>query len=212
MHALLHGRLKLGTLIGLALAVTLTIAARQPQAPQLPGAATTVFSDFDSDNHPDEIELISSGTSKSINVRLSHSSSRHLFFDSDDSRAGTLLAADIDLDQDLDLIWITPNKPALSRIWLGDGHGNFEAAPEPARYLNAVAALEASSRSSNLDGGADSARQIAVTVGTTSIDADSGEVRRIAFTLPSLLDRSTQPGLIHFYGLTSSERGPPLHS
>jgi hypothetical protein len=212
IHAVLNARLRILALVGLAIAVTLTIAARQPEIQQVSSPATAFFSDFDSDDHPDEIELISSGTSKSISVHLSHSATRNLFFDSEDPRAGTLLAADIDLDQALDLIWITPNRPSLAKVWLGDGHGNFEMAPEPSRYLKAVAALEASSQGSNVAGGAGAPLPIATTSATTGVYANSGGFRPIAFIPPSLPKQASQPCPLSLHGFSTSERGPPLHS
>jgi hypothetical protein len=214
MRALLHTKIGLAVLAVLSLAAAFASSAWRPLPQSATGAGispsdTLVFSDFDSDNHPDEIELISSGTSKNISVHLSHSSTRNLFFDSQDARAGTLLAADIDSDQDLDLIWVTPN-PSLSKIWLGDGHGNFEVAPEPIRYLNAVAALEASSRGSHIAGGIGPDLSPAITTG--SIVANVGGKRLITFTSPSLTYRPVEVVPISLHSSTSSERGPPLYS
>jgi hypothetical protein len=212
LHTLLHTRLKATALI--ALAVLLTIAARQPRAQHsanlAPAGRLALFSDFDSDDHPDEIELISTGTSKSISVHLSHSSTRRLFFDSQDVR-GTLLAADIDSDQDLDLIWVTPNRPCLSKVWLGDGHGNFEVAPEPARYLNAVAALETSSQGSQVAGGTEPDLTPAITTGSFAASS-SARPRLIAFTSDSIPYRTFELVPICLHSSTSSERGPPLYS
>jgi hypothetical protein len=215
MRALLHTKISVDVLALLSLAAALAFEAWRPLPQSATGAAispadTLVFSDFDSDDHPDEIELISSGTSKSISVHLSHSSTRNLFFELQEVRAGTLLTADIDSDQDLDLIWVTPNRPSLSKVWLGDGHGNFEVAPEPTRYLNAVAALEASSRGSHIAGGTGPELSTALTTG--SIVANVGGKRLIAFTLPSLTYRSVEVVPICLHSSTSSERGPPLHS
>jgi len=217
MHALLHARLKVTAFLTIALAVTLPIAARQTKAQRattfVPAESTALFSDFDSDDHPDEIEFVSSGTSKSISVHLSHSPTRSLFFDSEDERAGTLLAADIDSDQDLDLIWITPitaSGPSLSKVWLGDGHGNFEIAPDPDRYLNAVAAIEASRRESQVAGGDVLLLPLATT--NSSVAVNSASTRVIEFTSPSVPDQRLEVIPQSLDRLTYSERGPPLLS
>jgi hypothetical protein len=215
MRALLHTKTGVAMLAVLSLAAALALAAWRPIPQSATGAPfspaeTLVFSDFDSDDHPDEIELISSGSSKSISVHLSHSSTRHLFFESQDARAGTLFAADIDSDRDLDLIWVTPNRPSLLKVWLGDGHGNFEVAPEPTRYLNAVAALEASGRGSHAAGG--TGLELSPAMTTDSVVANVAGKRLIAFTSPSLSYSPCEVFPICLDRSTSSERGPPLHS
>jgi hypothetical protein len=215
MRALLHTKIDAALLAALTLAIALAFPAWRPLPQSATGvgkspANTLVFSDFDSDDHPDEIELTSSGTSKNISVHLSHSSTHNLFFESQDLRAGTLLAADIDSDQDLDLIWVMANRPSLSKVWLGDGHGNFEVAPEPIRYLNAAAALEASSRGSHLAGGTVPELSPAITTG--SHVAKAGGKSLIAFASPSLKYRPVEVVPICLHSATSSERGPPLYS
>jgi len=85
-----------------------------------------VYSDFDGDRQPDQAELSSSGQHKSIHLSLSSSWVTDLTFDSATTDRGALLAVDIDHDNDLDLIWVSPNTSQPAVVWINDGRGKFE--------------------------------------------------------------------------------------
>jgi len=85
-----------------------------------------VYSDFDGDNQLDRAELLSNGGRKSVHISLSSSRGADLTFDAGPANCGSLLAVDIDHDNDLDLVWVSQKKSQPSVVWINDGRGRFE--------------------------------------------------------------------------------------
>jgi hypothetical protein len=122
------------TLAALVLAPWLPLASTSGQSTLLPSARPSplaalpspVYSDFDGDHQPDQAELFWVGAHKDIHLSLSSSSDTNLPFDSLTADWGSLLALDIDQDNDLDLIWISQDKFQPPVVWINDGRGRFE--------------------------------------------------------------------------------------
>lgn len=83
----------------------------------------TAASDFDQDQLPDRAELFTNGAQQYIHIAFGNTANRSLSFISSDN--GFLLAGDLDHDSDQDLVWVSLTNRNASKIWLGDGHGNF---------------------------------------------------------------------------------------
>ena len=85
----------------------------------------STYSDFDGDNKPDEAELDFNGQYKTIRINLSSSWGGVLSFKSNEFTRGKLLSADLDQDNDQDLLWVSQENPRTILYWLGNGYGNF---------------------------------------------------------------------------------------
>ena len=90
----------------------------------------TVFADFDGDRRLDLAEPHSSGAHDYIYVQFGNSSGRLLEFSNRTHSSGALLAWDINLDNKLDLIWVSRTLTERPVVWLGDGRGHFDKATE----------------------------------------------------------------------------------
>jgi hypothetical protein len=98
---------------------------------QLPALSLfPVFGDFDGDRRLDQAEPHSSGAHHYIYVQFGNSSGRLLEFGNRPHSSGALLAWDINLDNKLDLIWVSRTVTERPVVWLGDGRGHFEKAAE----------------------------------------------------------------------------------
>ena len=88
---------------------------------------TLALADFDGDNRIDRATLSGTGRSKSLDIRLSHTTTHTLLhFDTLDSEHGSVFAGDIDNDGDNDLVWTDLIHPDDVVVWLADGTGRFE--------------------------------------------------------------------------------------
>jgi len=129
-----------------ALAAALLLVARAAKAPTTRAHAsqvslratlgTTLLFDFDGDNQLDYAELVSdNGPYRGIDLHLSGSWTKHLWFNAQTSAPGVLLVRDLDQDCDLDVAYVVSARLSASVIWLGDGHGNFERVQNAGFYF-----------------------------------------------------------------------------
>jgi FG-GAP-like repeat len=93
---------------------------------------STVIGDFNTDGRPDiavvdHVGRLASQYAYRIDFALSGQTAEDLTFQSTHD-AVTITAADIDRDQDLDVIVTLPISGETVGIWLNDGHGHFNGA------------------------------------------------------------------------------------
>lgn len=124
---------------------------------------TLAVADFDGDNRIDRATLSGTGRSKSLDIRLSHTTTHTLLhFDTLASERGSLFAGDIDNDGDNDLVWTDLVHPNDVIVWLADGTGRFERVC-PDRFASAFVLTDGpaydSPENPQLDSGAGPQRQ-----------------------------------------------------
>src|SRR5262245_39828352 len=135
-----------------ALAAALSLVARAAEAlatrahaprPSLRATLeTTLLFDFDGDNQPDYAGVFSdNGPYRGIDLHLSGSWTKHLWFTARTSATGLRLVRDLDQDRDLDVAYVAPTRLSASVIWLGDGHGNFERVQNAEFYFPQLRSL-----------------------------------------------------------------------
>jgi hypothetical protein len=141
-----------------SLASARNIPALKSHAPHCaaPLIQQQLFSDFDGDALSDVAELSGDGRYKSIRIDLSNSSTTYLSFDSEVYDRGNIYSADIDHDNDQDLVWYSAAHPQNIFFWINDGKGKFgpatsyEAIEAQSGYdLSGVLNLQSESRFSD---------------------------------------------------------------
>jgi hypothetical protein len=190
-----------------------SFAAAQPpvrhaRAARLLPAALPLAADFDQDSTPDLAELFAQGNRKEIQLTLSSAWTTHLHFETSALDSGRLIAGDIDQDHDADLIWVSHTDPRSFAVWLGDGHGRFEAAPEPHVFDDVVMALADSREGNTLAGG----RSAADTLAVLPINSVPGALnRRIDISLPvaALVTEQSDQKALFTASTYRRKRGPP---
>jgi len=174
-----------------------------------PLQSAPLFSDFDGDHQLDQAELVSGGMHKSIHLTLSSSWTQHLSFDSKTSERGVLIAKDIDRDNDLDLIWVSPLQRSSAVVWLGDGRGNFELASNPEAYAPAINLLldrEQGAAISDPQWPADPACGLPF---SASVDLEPGNKLRVGLSRTPLTASHTRCTGLTPYLSYLRQRGPP---
>lgn len=111
--------------------------------PAAPLLSVETVADFDGDRVPDRAELYSQGFLKDIRLTLSSPWVADLHFSSEVDQAGSLYAADIDLDSDNDLVWVSDLRRVSSALWLNNGGGVFTRIADTAGYSAAIDSLAA---------------------------------------------------------------------
>jgi hypothetical protein len=97
--------------------------------------------DLDGDSEADSLCLRSSGFEKSVDFRLGHSRTARIRFTTSSDNHGRLLVADVDGDNDLDLIWIGDPKDHSPVVLINSGKEAFVKAEDNSPYLAALNAL-----------------------------------------------------------------------
>jgi hypothetical protein len=96
-----------------------------------------ILVDLDGDRRLDSAELHLAGPHRCVRVRFGDSSESHLSFLDFPQAHGTLLARDINQDNNPDLVWVSHFGQERVQVWLGDGRGHFIGAA----YKNADGGL-----------------------------------------------------------------------
>jgi len=144
-------------------------AAESPSRVQF--GQSVVLSDFDADGLIDEARLDYSSLHKSVGVILSGTGKLSvLHFDTRSMSLGSLIAQDVDNDGAADLIWTDLLRTDNVIVWLGDGRGEFERAP-------------------------DSVYRCGFTLGETSVDVPNGPNQETAINVETihLFDQTLGP-------------------
>jgi len=173
--------------------------------------AFPIYTDFDGDHKPDKAELFSSGLAKIIEISFGNSRRGHLRFNTESSDQGELLTLDINHDNYPDLVWVSGAQPRKTKVWLGDGEGNFEVAKDSESYAAEINALLGTSDNSGSQIGRGSNKLFraltSITLRDLAFIAD-GQVR-IARPTQFSLTSLNQPHVLTVCLSVLSERGPP---
>jgi FG-GAP-like repeat len=116
-------------------------AARHGHKSVLPGQNYSIVGpaaifDFDTDINQDHVTLQSNGYQKTIKIRFGDLRDTALDFSSSSEESGRLVAADIDRDGDIDLVWVGKSDHKEAVIWLNDGDGEFVEATDTSPYAS----------------------------------------------------------------------------
>jgi len=146
---------------------------------------TLALADFDGDHRIDRATLSGTGTRKSLDIRLSHTTTHTLLhFDTLASTRGSVFAGDIDNDGDNDLVWTDLVHPDDVVVWLADGAGRFERVC-PDRFASAFVLTDAPAydgpENPRLDSSAGPQRQPSPSLPTASRRAHSSSTP-VSFT------------------------------
>ncbi len=172
--------------------------------------ASSLYSDFDGDQLLDRVEISWAGVEGDIEVRLSGSASRHLNLGPRARIHGGLLAADIDSDSDLDLIWLPLSGAKAALVWLGDGRGHFEIAKDAGLFTPALDSLLVDWSGYTIGQG--SSEVCPACISGFSPLSDQAAVYRLDLGRRGCLaiaNRGTS-GMLDFRIEGASERGPPV--
>ncbi len=81
--------------------------------------------DLNHDSRPDTVEIVAGERRGTIHVQLDGVGSRELQGGFDRARGGFVYAADVNRDDNLDLVLEYKDGLVPANVWLGDGKGNF---------------------------------------------------------------------------------------
>jgi len=113
----------------------------QPERYSIPPLPVLAYVDFDGDDLPDLVELVSNGIQKNIHLAFGSNWTANLHFSTESPQAGRLHTRDIDRDNDKDLIWISSQAPVQTALWLNNGVGEFTRVPDTTAYAAEIERL-----------------------------------------------------------------------
>ena len=173
--------------------------------------AFPIYTDFDGDHKPDKAELFSSGLAKIIEISFGNSRRGHLRFNTESADHGELLTVDINHDNYPDLIWVSGAQPQKTKVWLGDGEGNFEVAKDNESYAAEINVLLGISDDSNSQVGQGNGQPFRALTSLNLRDlafTDDGQVK-IAHPTQFSVTSLNQPHVLTVCLSVLYERGPP---
>ena len=92
--------------------------------------------ELDADLKADRVTLESNGCDKTISIKFGNFGSKELGFNTTSDDDGNLVAADIDGDGDVDLIWVGSTNRNGAVVFINEGDGNFVEASDNGLYAS----------------------------------------------------------------------------
>ncbi|HWN98711.1 MAG TPA: hypothetical protein VNS63_05515 [Blastocatellia bacterium] len=221
LHAVTKSILTIAIAAVIVAASANSLVAKIQAAPQISAVQAQIafpsyfplLDDFDGDLRLDQAEVHSVGAHHCIRVRFGNSRECHLESGVSLLERGALLARDINHDNNSDLLWVSHSRSEPPEVWLGDGLGNFEKAPDKTAYESDLGSLLFGEANSQIVGGSGAGEEEAYLApdpeSSEFLRATNVEADKAALLVIAGCERRRDLGLDLSY---LRERGPPLHT